>query len=254
MVVLLSLTAALLGGAPQQVVLVKGSAVGISDQTAATVLRTVGEALQERGFATQLHQGACDADRSCLAKASQSAGAAAALGVTMVRGRKDITIDLEAVDAQERQLAVQTFSANPRGRPFSGEAATFFDSLAGALAAPLESDVPRVVDLASHPSAGRSELAAAPPSRTRQLSSGAAAVGGVAALACLIGGLVVKGDLDSRLQAGPVVTGFTRDEAQGRAGLANGLFTGALLSAAVAGAAGVAAGVLWSQESAGAAE
>jgi hypothetical protein len=58
-----------------------------------------------------------------------------------------------------------------------------------------------------------------------------------------VASLVVKGELDQRLSATPVVTGLTRAEANGRASLSNGLLVSAGALAAVG--AGLAGWALW---------
>src|SRR5687767_14862526 len=116
-------------GADPAVAVVKRSAVGVSDEAVAVVMRTVSEGLRVEGLEVQSASITCSGDRPCLAELAKSLKVEAVVGVTIIRGRRDITVDLEAVDGNQRQIAVQTFSVPNKGQPFPPEGAAFFNSV-----------------------------------------------------------------------------------------------------------------------------
>ena len=240
-------TLTLLLTANPEVGLVKRTMSGATDATVAVVLQKIAEGLEGHGLGARAVSTTCGGEVKCLASVARDSRLAAVVAVTIVRGRRELTIDLEAVDAAQRQLAVQTFEVPLSGAPFPAEGAEFFRALKTALAKSVD-DSPRTVELAPKPQADSEpipEVVKPRGSNRLMLATGVTTVvTGVAGLALLIAGLVAKGQLEARLTGNPVV-GITRREAERRADVANALGTASAISFGVAGAGAVTTGILW---------
>ncbi len=204
--------------------MVQRSATGVAPKPAAAVMRELTAGLERAGFVVCV--------TSCKG---------ATVSVTLSPGRRDLTVDLEAVDAGGKQLAVRTFGVPLSGAPFPVDVAGFFAALK------VESDAPKVVAL--EPVV---EVEAKPvivdraPSPVLPVLAVTTAVTAAAAIGLVIASLVVKGQVESRVQPGRAIEG-TRAEAQSQANLANGLGTASAVTFGLAGAALVTTGVLWFQ-------
>jgi hypothetical protein len=247
---LLATMAAVLSATPE-VAVVKVSTAGVSEATVALVIRTVTEGLQTEGLIAHQAARTCSDSRPCLASIATEVKAAAAVGVTVIRGRRDLTIDLEAVDPEQRELAVQTFSVPLSGAPFPPEAIAFFNTVSRRLkiANPPRDDAPREVRLTPETPIGGQVEVREVSGRTQatRVAIGVTIAGGVATLALVIAGVMAKGQLDQTLsRPGPIVG--TRAQAETQASLANGLISGSLGAGGVTAAALTTALVLWATD------
>jgi hypothetical protein len=236
-----------LSSTPLQVLIVRRSSAGVADTTVAAVMHAVGNALERQGLVATIDVLTCSGDPACLAAQARASFAAATVAVTIVKGRRQLTLDLEAVDDAERPLTQRTFSVPLSGEPLPEEGTRFVEEVAHALLAPLRpTDAPKVVELAPPPSRERLDVASAPPPTPLALraAGGTTIALGAATVGLLIAGLVVKGGLDTQVNAGPVIQ-LTREQAGQQASSANGLLTASALGAALTAAAGITTGVLW---------
>lgn len=248
-----ALVLALLTVAPPPVLVVRRETVGVSEPVVATVLRGVADGLTLEGLAAGEAKPACGGDAACLAQTAADAHAAAAMGVTVVKTRKGLSVDLEAIAADARALGVATFPVPASGAPFPPEAIAFLNKLARALA-PKEEDAPKLVELAPAPQKGPAPVEAVHATARRPLLRPlvvGTAIVGVAALGLGLAGGLYANDLKARFTAGRFIN-ETRMQAQSEAALANGLVTGALISALVAAAAGVTGLIVWATDPDGA--
>jgi hypothetical protein len=230
-----TLTAA---GGDARVVIVERSTLGISADAGARLRGRLGTALERASVPAKLLPTKCG-DRACLTALAKELGTCV-VGVTLVKNRKGLAVDVEAVDAQA-VLVQESFLLSSDTLEDSPEAQVFAHHLAGKL----ERDRPvaeRPPSVAPAPEPvtmdARPELTEAPPSALAPkvifgASAGVAAVG----IGLLIAGAVVKGQLDGALAEQPVVTTLTRAEAEQQAALANGLL-GAGAAALGVGVAG----------------
>ncbi len=237
-------TLSVLGAAPG-IAVVKRSTSGVSEQVVALVLRTVEEGLRSEGLNPQSWPGICSDDRVCLGAAAKLAKTAAAVGVTVIRGRRDITVDLEAVDANQQQLAVQTFSVPSKGEPFPPEGIAFFNSVARRVK---RDDAPREVRLTPEPAQQPAVEVIADRSPAAGISAGVTIAAGVATIALVIAGIVVKGQLDAAINSGRPVAPLTRAAAEAKASTANALFSASLAAGGLTAAAAATTLVLFAQD------
>lgn len=224
--------------------LVTRSAKGVPDDTVRLVLEGLTAGLKQEGLTVRPLTPGCSLDAACLAAAARENGLAAVVGVTLLKGRRDLALDLEAIDGKGRQLAVDTFSAPLAGAPLPPEAEVFLDRLKRALAPPAE-DAPRAVRLEPETSPAPDLVQA--PSRGPWVKVSAVTTVASAALGlgCLIAGAVLKGQLDAKLNPGGVTSAISRPEAEARARTVNALGTIGVVSLAITGAAAVTTTVLW---------
>jgi hypothetical protein len=206
-----------------QVAIVERSTLGISAQAGSQLRGKLKLALEEVGLEVVLSGASC-ADRPCLLAQSQTHGTCV-VGMTVVKNRKGLTVDLEAVKAGEVVLQ-QTFLLTNEKLETSPDAQVFAHQLQGKLVKPLEKDTPVVEKRLSPPLAEVKPewLEPAPPSGGPRVLGVVSAGVGAVAIGLLIASAVVKGGLDSSLQEKPFVTSRTRAEAQQQADITNALF------------------------------
>jgi hypothetical protein len=231
----LTLTAA---AGEARVVLVERSTLGLSATAGVELRGRLETAIERAGLSAEVSAARC-ADRACLMALAKDR-ATCVVGVSLVKNRKGLAVDLEAVDGKV-VLVQETFLLSSDRLEDSPEAQVFAHHLAGKLVVdrPVAEKVPSVAPVPEAPTVDpRPELAAAPPSNLapRVLFGTSAGVGAVG-IGLLIAGAVVKGQLDSALAQQPVVTTLTRAEAEQQAALANGLL-GAGAAALGVGVAG----------------
>jgi hypothetical protein len=241
-------TFVLLAAAPE-VAVVQRSTEGVSPEVVAKVLRQISDGLKNEGFSPRTLSKSC-VDAKCLSDTSLSEKVAATVGVTIIRGRRDLTLDLEAIDGQQRQLAINTFGVPFKGAPLPLECAEFFRNLKLELAPKNAAiDVPRVVQLEPDPKIEEApELVEPKPARGLVRAAAVTTiVTGAAGVGLLIASAVVKIRLDGiwAKRDGSVITEISRGEAERQAQLSNSLGTGSIVALAVTGVAAVATGVLW---------
>lgn len=243
--------ASLLAAAPR-VELVGRNNFGVDEKTASTLRERFRKAMTAEGLdATSLAEPCTDS--ACL-KALAREHDVVVVGMTIAKGKKGFTIDLEALDARGSVLQ-QTFVISSDRVERSPDAQVFAKELALRLAPPepepskpLENtDVPvkepqkKVVLAPEETTPDYVEERPAPRALPRVVLVSGAVVA-VAGLAMIIGGAVSAGELDKTLQA-PVVTSLTRPQAQAQADGANalmGLGSATLVAGAVAVVTGVA--------------
>ena len=238
-----------LAAQPPHVALVKRSSAGIDNAVTAVVMRAVSDALLEDGLTASLEDLRCPGDAACLASVAQGSSAVATVALTLVRGRKQLTVDLEAVDEAERALGVVTFTVPLLGAPLPLEGTQFLKRVADALlAAHQAADAPKLQQLepvARPPPVAAVEVRARSSSGSAGLkvAGGSAIVLGAATVGVLIAAMVVKSGLEGQLARQPLP--LTRVEAEQQASLANGLFTATVIAGGLTTAATVTTGVLW---------
>ncbi len=236
---------ALLSSTDGKVAIVERTTLGIPAGSGAALRQRLRVALGAAGLEAELVSPAC-ADRECLTALARTRGACV-VGVTLVKNKKGLTVDLEAVDAAAVVLQ-QTFLLANEQLERSPEAQVFAYQLGTRLA----KDRP-VVEPPPPPKVLTPGLVEAPPpwlepspapSRVAPRVLGGVAGGlGAAAIGLLVASAVVKGQLDTALRE-PVVTSLTRIEAQQQADLANGLLGGSVVALGLGLASGATALVL----------
>ena len=235
---------ALLLAASPQVVVIKRTSVGVSETAVARVVLTLLDELTKAGIEAREAPGTCGPERVCLASTAQLAKAAAALGVTIVRSRRDLTIDLEAVDDSEHPLGLQTFSVPLSGQPFPPAASAFFASLAAAVVKPA-ADAPRAVQLEPPPS--DAPIVIQRSNTAGHVAAVSTLVVGATAIGLLVAGMVMRGSLETKLRPPNGIISGPRADAERQAGQVNAVLTGSLVATVVALASGGAAILLWDQ-------
>lgn len=233
--------AVLLASAPP-VALVKRSTTKASDEAVKAVLREITLGLEREGFEVRAGPETCGEDAKCLAGVAQTSGSAAALGVTIVNGRRALTVDIEAIDRLQHRLAAQAFGVPFKGEPLPADATEFFHLLKRALT-PLPEDAPKVVQLEPAPTPTPELIQTRPHRPLLKVAVVTTIASGAVGIGLLIAGLVAKNQLDRDLHKSPIP--ITRDQAYTRAGLANGLGAGSATALTLCGAAGVASTLLW---------
>lgn len=239
-----ALVLALLCAAPPPVLVVRRETAGVPEAAVAAVVRRVVDGLTAEGLAPGEVKLACAGDAACLATAARDAHAAGAIGVTVLKSRKGLSVDLEAIAPDARSVAVETFPVPSSGEPFPIEGADFLKKAGRALAPPSEDDAPRATSLAPAP---KEEVGVALEPRGNaalRVAATSAVVTGVLGLGFGVAGGVYGSALTAKFQPGRRVP-QTRDSAVAEAGLANGLMTASLIASLVAVAAGTTAVVLW---------
>lgn len=179
------------------------------------------------------------ADRACL-QALARARKQVVVGMTVVKSKKGLTVDLDAVDG-EAVVLQQTFLLSSGDKlEKSPEAQVFVHQLAARLVkdAPVAEPEEKKPE-EKKPDVKNPEVTVEPqwverspstPSAAPKVLGVASAGVGVAGVVLLIAGAVVKGQLDTALSETPVVTTLTRSEAQARADAANGLMAGGTIA------------------------
>jgi hypothetical protein len=225
------------------VVIVPRSTLGLATPAADRAREQLRTALEHAGLTATVSATAC-ADHACLVTQA-SERRACALGVTLVKGRKDLAVDLEAV-VEGAVVLQQSLSVVEPSLEQSQVVTAFAEALAAKLRtdrpvaeAPLRLDRPPSVEVTQEQPPAFVQARPLSPVLVGGLAGGVAAVG----VGLLVGSGVVKGQLDMALQP-PVVTALTRPQAEQQAALANGLLGGGLVALGLGVAGGVTALVL----------
>jgi len=227
-----------------RIAIVERSSLGIPAAGAAQLREQLKGALATGGLEAVVAPEACP-DRPCLMALAQSRGAVV-IGMTVVKNRRGLTVDLEAVDAEVVVLQ-QTFLLSSEKLERSPEAQVFAHQLHARLAkdTPVV-EAPKTLEPVARVESAPGWIEPAPPVAPRVVGISSAAVG-VVAVGLLIAGAVVKGQLDSALAQQPVVTTLTRAQAQQKADLANGLLGGGTAALGLGVAGGITALVMAAQ-------
>lgn len=226
-----------LSAAPQgRVLVVERSSLQVSAATAVKLRERLARAFADARLSPQLVGERC-ASRECLLSLARDADAAV-VGVTLVKSRQGLTVDLEAVDATA-VLLQSTLVLSTERLDTSPEVQLFAHQLAAKLLLdrPVADD-PKPALVPDAPTEAPLVLAQA-PSTAPKVVGGVSAGLGALGIGLLVAGLVVKGGLEGALSEQPVVTTITRAQAEQQAALANGLVAGGAVAIGlgVAGAA-----------------
>lgn len=216
----------LTSAAEPPIAIVERSTLGVSTQAGAGLRGKLKLALGAAGLEAVVSAQGCQ-DRACLLAQAQARGGCV-VGMTVVKNRKGLTIDLEAVK-DDALVLQQTFLLTSEKLDTSPDAQVFAHDLKKRL----ERDRP----LAEPPPAPQEQaptltpvvetrpewLEPAPAPVAPVVLGGVSAGVGAAAIGLLIASAVVKGQLEAALQQRPVITTLTRDGARQQADLANAL-------------------------------
>jgi len=220
-----------------RVVIVERSTLGVSPSAGAQLRERLKTALRKVALEAELSKDAC-ADRACLMAVSKSKDAVV-IGMTVVKSKKGLTVDLDAVDGDAVVLQ-QTFLLSSDRLEQSPEAQVFAHQLSGRLVKDRPVAEP-TVKLEPKREVVETVFERAPaPSIAPKLIGGASAGVGVVSIGLLIVSAVVKGQLDSALKMDPV-SSLTRVQAQQQADLANGLLVSGLVGLGLGLAGGATA-------------
>ncbi|MFZ5440920.1 MAG: hypothetical protein ACOZQL_12995 [Myxococcota bacterium] len=232
------------GGA--KVALVERTSLGVKAAEAARLRAQLATTLGAEGLDVEQVGPACT-ERACLLELARARGGCV-VGVTLVKNRKGLTVDLEAV-AEGQVILQQTFLLTGTPLDRSPEAQVFAHQLATRTAKddrPLEERAREEPRLTPRETVVEEELpavTAAAPAAPKVLGISASAVGAVA-IGLLVASAVVKGNLDAALAEKPVITTLSRAQAQQQADVANGLLAGGVLGLGLGLAGGATAFVL----------
>lgn len=231
---------------------VERNTVGVTAESSQRVRAGLTAMARKAGLRAIISREGC-ASSECLKELSESKKVSL-VGVTTVKSRRGMTLDLEAVYGH-RVLLLQTFVTSSESLESSAEAQKFIKELSAKLAAsvPAEdptppADAPRVEVKPTVPLPAETTPAWAEEQPTRSsapgvvvgVSAGAVALGA----GLLIAGLVASATLERELSSQAVVTTLTRPQAQARADVANGLMSAGSITAGL-GAAGLVTGLIW---------
>ncbi len=225
-----------------QVAIVERSTLGISSQAGAQLRGKLKAALEEVGLEVVLSGTSC-ADRNCLLEQADTRGTCV-VGMTVVKSRKGLTVDLEAVKAGSVVLQ-QTFLLTSERLERSPDAQVFSHQLQLRL---VKKDTPVAETPVMEPRLA-TPIAEVKPEWLEPSSASAAprvlgivsAGVGVVGIGLLIASAVVKGGLDTSLRERPFVTSLTRAEAQQQADVTNALLGIGLASLGLGAAGGATA-------------
>ena len=223
--------------------IVERSTLGLSASVASQLRARLELALEEVHLEVTISAESCS-DRACL-MALAATQKSCVVGMTLVKNRKGLTVDLEAVDG-DRVVLQQTFLLTSERLEKSPEAQVFAHQLVSRLVkdAPVVEPV-REPKLTVPVVEARPEwLEPTPPPAGPRVLAGVSGGVGAAGLGLLIASAVVKGKLETSLKEEPVITTLTRPGAQQQAELANGLLGGGLVALALALAGGTTALVM----------
>lgn len=213
-----------------EVLIVERSTLGVPPATGAQLRERLGLVFSGAGLAPQLGKERC-ADRACLLRLAEARGACA-VGVTLVKNRQGLTVDVEAVDGGQVVLQ-QTFLLGAAPIDESPDARFFAERLAGRLRPdrPVVEPPPEAQLIpARRPEPEALRVAEVPAPLAPKVIGGASVAVSALGLGLLIGGGVVKGGLDAALAEQPVVSSLTRPQAEQQAALANGLMAGGAIA------------------------
>lgn len=191
----------------------------------------------------------CEGKRECLLAATKTAGLPALVAVTVAYGKKQTTLDLEALRVGDGATVSQlTFSVAIRLSETDRAAVRKFGAqLAASLAetktdAPLAEPKPDLVVVTPPP---KLELVPAPEAPKRSRVPAWVLGGGAVASAVTSGVFLgLAASEQAALYAPRAQPDFTRSEAEGRAAAANTAYTVSLATGIAAGALATAA-ILW---------
>lgn len=211
--------------ADPQVTIVERSTLGVSSQVGAQLRGKLKLALEAAGLEVVISAQSC-ADRNCLLAQAQARGGCI-IGMTVVKNRKGLTIDLDAVK-DEGLVLQQTFLLTSEKLETSPDAQVFAHDLQKRLAKDrpvAEQPPPAVKEPTLTPTVeARPEWLEPVPSPVAPKVLGGVSAGvGAVAIGLLVASAVVKGQLDTSLQEKPFVTTLTREDAQKQADLSNAL-------------------------------
>lgn len=229
-----------------KVTIVERSTLGVSPAVGASLRERLKTALETAGLQVELGTQSC-ADRLCLLAVAHSQKSCA-VGMTVVKSRKGLTVDLEAVDA-ERVLLQQTFLLSNEKLEKSPEAQVFAYQLSGKLVKDrpvVEAPVPEPKSVVAEVETKPDWLEPPPAPVGPRVLGVSSAVVGAAGLALMVVSAVVKGQLDTALGERPVITTLTRGQAQQQADLSNALLGTGVVALGLGLAGGTTAVVLGS--------
>jgi hypothetical protein len=229
--------------ADSEVAIVERSTLGISAQAGAQLRAKLKVALEQVGLEVVLVPDSC-ADRSCLLGFAKGG---CAVGMSVVKNKKGLTVDLEAVK-DDVVLLQQTFLLMPNEvLEKSPDAQVFAHQLQSRLAKdrPVatttvpeqEKLTPKTEVVETKPEWTEPPARSAAPSVIGGVSGGVGALG----IGLIIASVAVKGGLDTALQQQPVVTTLNRVQAQQQADLSNALMAAGLASLGLGIAGGATA-------------
>ncbi len=205
------------------IAIVERSSLGVSTQAAAQLRGKLKLALEQVGLEAVVSAQGC-ADRSCLLAQAQARGGCV-IGMTAVKNRKGLTIDLEAVK-DDALVLQQTFLLSGEKLETSPDAQVFAHDLQKRLEKdrPVAEPPPVVTEPKLTPRLVEAtpEWVEPSPVAPKVLGWSSAGVGAVA-IGLLVASAVVKGQLDTALQEKPFVTTLTRGDAVRQADLSNAL-------------------------------
>lgn len=246
----LLLALALAAPPARPVTVVERATIGLGAAQAASLRKQLVVALKGEGLDVAELPERC-ADRTCLVARSLRLDRCV-VGVTMLKSKKGLSVDLEAVDG-ELLLLQETFVITSERLDKSPEAQVFAHHLARKLVAedapvaevkPQPEPEPRRLDepwVEPRPEWVETSAPRSPSPAVLGISGGVVAAVGVG---LVIASVVVKGQLDGALAQQPVITTLTRAQAQQQADLANGLLVGGVLGLVLgAGAVSVGGGL-----------
>lgn len=231
-----------LSAAPQgRVLVVERSTLQVPAATAVKLRERLAVAFEDARLTPQVVPERC-ASRECLFSLARDADAAV-VGVTLVKNRQGLTVDLEAVDAtavlEQRTLVLATerLDTSPEVQLFAHQLAAKL-LLDRPVADRPVADAPKPALVPDAPPEAPLVVAEAPSTAPKVIGGVSAGLGALG-IGLLVAGLVVKGGLDGALAEQPFVTTITRAQAEQQASLANGLMAGgaAAIGLGVAGAA-----------------
>ncbi|MBL8914107.1 MAG: hypothetical protein JNM17_25610 [Archangium sp.] len=247
-----ALALTLIVSAAADVVVVERSTLGLPAPAGAELRTKLAKALEDVSVKAEVVNETC-ADRACLQSLARERKRVV-VGMTIVKSKKGVTVDLDAVDGEAVVLQqtflvsnVEKFERSPEAQVFAHQLSTRLLKDAPVAENPkpeVEKPPVKVVPQPEWVDTSRAAPSAAPK------VIGFTSLGvGVVGIALLIAGAVAKGQLDAALAEQPVVTTLTRPQALERAGAANALLgTGSVaIGLGVSGA--ITAAVLGASES-----
>lgn len=205
------------------VAVVERSTLGLPPSAGAQLRAKLVAALEASNVRAEVVNEAC-ADRACLQSLARERKQVV-VGMTIVKSKKGLTVDLDAVDGEAVVLQqtflvtnAENFDRSPEAQVFAHQLSTRLVKDAPVIEQP-KPDVREPVVKAQPAWVDGSREPSAAPKVVGFTAAGVGAVG----VALLIAGAVVKGQLDAALAEQPVVTTLTRPQALERAASANAL-------------------------------
>ncbi len=240
----LLLTLMLTAGDPE-IAIVERTTLGVSSQAGAQLRGKLKLALEKVGLEVVITPDAC-ADRTCLLDMARGG---CAIGMSLVKNKKGLTVDLEAVKDGAVVLQ-QTFLLMPNeSLEKSPDAEVFAHQLQSRLAkdrpvvaaVPEKEKEPKLTPTNELVDAKPEWVEPAPRSAAPSVIGGVSAGVGALGIGLIIASVAVKGGLDTALQQQPLVTTINRAQAQQQADLSNALMAAGLASLGLGIAGGATA-------------